>query len=249
MLLRPVVAVLLMVSAGPAPGPAQAASAPGVATTAGSADPELVAVLSVPGDKRPRAVVSGLYTMLASGKVSVVVGSNAKKVKLTYRTANHKKRTAAIQIGKGAGERTLPKGSNHIAAQALPTAKLRESGKVTLGSSLTAFIGNWLGHTRSLKVDVNGRAVEHINSGCCWDMITLTYTLSNVQAPSLTTANATATVQAVAVGAGWDVNYEGQPPKVGDVGTLTLRSGEVLSSITEANYCNNDAAMKGTCGA
>jgi hypothetical protein len=80
--------------------------------------------------KKPHATLTATAVVLASGKVRVSVSSNAKKVKLTYRTAKNKKRTATIKIRQGAGVRTLAKGSKNIRAAALKTAKLRASLKV-----------------------------------------------------------------------------------------------------------------------
>ena len=58
--------------------------------------------------------------------------SNAKKVKLTYRTAKNKKRTATIKVRKGTGARTLAKGSKKIYAQAQASARLRSSARVAV---------------------------------------------------------------------------------------------------------------------
>ena len=79
---------------------------------------------------KPRAVVSASYVVLGSGKVRVTVTSNAKKVKLTYRTAKNKKRTTTITIRKGTGAKTLAKGSKSIVAQAKATSKLRASARI-----------------------------------------------------------------------------------------------------------------------
>jgi hypothetical protein len=81
---------------------------------------------------RPRATVSGYLEFLASGRVRASVTSNAKKVKLTYRTAKNRKRTATIKIRSGKGARTLSAGSKEIYARARATKKLRASAKLGL---------------------------------------------------------------------------------------------------------------------
>jgi Zn-dependent metalloprotease len=80
--------------------------------------------------KKPRAVVRGFSVTLPSGKVRVSVTSNAKKVKLIYRTAKNKKRTATIRLRAGAASKTLAKGSKKIYAQALATSRLRASLRI-----------------------------------------------------------------------------------------------------------------------
>ena len=80
--------------------------------------------------RKPRASLTASYVTLPSGKIRVTVSSNAKKVKLTYRTAANKKRTATITIRKGTGAKTLPKGSKRIVAQAKATSKLRTGVKI-----------------------------------------------------------------------------------------------------------------------
>jgi hypothetical protein len=106
------------VGAAPAPDAGVAISAPVVAS----------AVTMVPlATKKPRATLSATWEVVAASKVKVAVRTNAKKVKLAYRTAKGAKRTATIKIRKGVGTRTLAKGSKKIKAQALATSKLRAS--------------------------------------------------------------------------------------------------------------------------
>jgi hypothetical protein len=59
---------------------------------------------------RPRAQLTGNYEILPSGKVQVIVISNAKKVTLTYRSAKNKKRTTTIRLRRGWGQKTLAVG-------------------------------------------------------------------------------------------------------------------------------------------
>ena len=134
MMLRGLVVVSLMISGLLAP-PATAAAPPPArttsATTAAATGQAAVARLAIQAaNRKPRAMLTASYVLLASGAVRVSVASNAKKVKLTYRTAKNKKRTALIKIRKGAGVKTLPKGSKRIYARALATSKLRASSKI-----------------------------------------------------------------------------------------------------------------------
>lgn len=67
---------------------------------------------------------------MASGKVRVLVTSNARKVTLVYRTAKNHKRTATITIRKSKGLKKLPPGSHAIVARTRATSKLRASIRV-----------------------------------------------------------------------------------------------------------------------
>ena len=82
---------------------------------------------------KPRATVAGNARALGSGKVRVSVTSNAKKVKVSYRTAKNKKRSTTITIRKGKGTRTLARGSQSIRAQAKATKALKASAWITVG--------------------------------------------------------------------------------------------------------------------
>ena len=101
-------------------------------TRASAAVPSITAGVSPLAVIRARASVSGFTTRLKSGKVRVSVSSNAKKVKLTYRNAKNRKRSATITIRSGVGARTLPKGSKRIYARAIATKKLRESRRMAV---------------------------------------------------------------------------------------------------------------------
>lgn len=84
---------------------------------------------------RPRAALTAAGVALASGKVRVSATSNAKKVKVAYRTSKNKKRTTTITIRGGKGSKTLARGSKSIKAQAKATTKLRAS----LWTAVTGF--------------------------------------------------------------------------------------------------------------
>jgi Tol biopolymer transport system component len=94
--------------------------------------------------KKPRASLTAAAVVLASGKVRVSVTSNAKKVKLAYRTAKDKKRTAILKIRKGQGTKTLAKGAKITYAQAKATSKLRVSVKVRVSAGAGAGVSGAL---------------------------------------------------------------------------------------------------------
>ena len=99
-------------------------SIPSVATTATHLSVTTAATV------KPRANLAAERQDLPSGKVLVSVTSNAKKVKLTYRSAKNTKRTTNIKIRKGVGKATLAKEMKKIYAQAAATSKLRRSLKI-----------------------------------------------------------------------------------------------------------------------
>ena len=135
MIVRSVLILALLISGLIGP-PAAGASTPAnsllrtTGATSAPAPAQTTPVDAMATATKPRAVVSASYVVLGSGKVRVTVTSNAKKVKLTYRTAKNTKRTATVRIRKGAGAKPLPKGSKRIYAQALATSKLRASTKI-----------------------------------------------------------------------------------------------------------------------
>ena len=136
MIVRGLVVLAVLVSSVVAP-PAHAApprSAGPVTSTAAASAVRASAATAA----KPRALVAGSSTVLGSGKVRVAVTSNAKKVKVAYRTAKNKKRTATITIRKGKGARTLARGSKSIRAQAKATPKLKASAWVALGGASAA---------------------------------------------------------------------------------------------------------------
>ena len=58
--------------------------------------------LAVPAaKKKPRAQAAATYAVLTSGKVSVLITSNAKKVQVKYRTTKNKSRTVTRKLKKG----------------------------------------------------------------------------------------------------------------------------------------------------
>ena len=82
--------------------------------------------------KRPRATLTAVRETLVTGTIKVSVTTNAKKVKLSYRSAKGTKRTATIKVRSGAGVKVLPVGAKRIKAIALATSKLRASRWITV---------------------------------------------------------------------------------------------------------------------
>jgi hypothetical protein len=128
-----VVGLLLAVTPG-----ALAAPAASAATKATVARVPAGVQLVVPARKKPRATISASQQDLASGKVLVTVASNARKVKLTYRTASNKKRSKTVRLRGGQGSKALPAGANRIYARAKATSRLRASVRVLVGGSAPA---------------------------------------------------------------------------------------------------------------
>lgn len=114
-------------------------------------------------------------------------------------------------------------------------------------ATLATFAGEWIGHTRSLEITKTGRAVEHVDDGCCSPVYDLTLQLSN---PRGTRVNATATATVVSVEV-HDKSFAKSHPRLraGSVGRFTLRGGVVTDTLTGVYYCNEAAGRKGTCGA
>jgi hypothetical protein len=98
------------------------------------------------------------------------------------------------------------------------------------------FKGTWIGHTRSLVIYSDGRAVESINDGCCTHAFTLHLRL---YAPHGSAVH----VRVVGVQQG-----EYDAPRVGKRGVLRLRNGVIDESITKTDYCGS-GARAGACGA
>ena len=103
---------------------------PTPATAAGRPSPASPDLVEAKVRVKPRATIAANRVALASGKVRVQVSSNAKKVKLTYRTNKNKKRSKNVKLHKGSATATLSKGTQSIYVQALATKKLRRSLKL-----------------------------------------------------------------------------------------------------------------------
>lgn len=77
--------------------------------------------------RKPVSSVAGWYSVLHSGHVEIHVKSNAKKVQVSYRTANNKKRVKTLKVRRGFVHRFLPKGSKRIKARSKATRRLHRS--------------------------------------------------------------------------------------------------------------------------
>jgi hypothetical protein len=114
-------------------------------------------------------------------------------------------------------------------------------------ATLRTFAGEWVGHTRILKVTRAGRATEQVDDGCCTRVYSVTLQLSRPRGTART-ATVTARVAAVHV---YERAFARSHPflRPGAVGRLTLRNGVVTDSLTGVTYCNQAADRRGTCGA
>ena len=124
-------ALTLLAGTGPATATTPAA-APSAAHITAEAPSRAAAVV------RPVATLSTNYALLSNGKVQVSIDSNAKKVKLTWRTAKNTKRAAVLKVRGGEAGKDLPKGAKRIYAQALATSKLRRSVKQLVAANPAA---------------------------------------------------------------------------------------------------------------
>ena len=107
---------------------------------------------------KPRAVVSGSSLHLQSGQLRVSVKSNARRVRLTWRTAANRTRSTTVRIREGAGTATLAGGSSRVVARALATPRLRPSVRLRLRSNpwLSDMDGNGIVNF-SYDMDSDGR--------------------------------------------------------------------------------------------
>ncbi len=119
------VAVLLVTPTGAIGTPA---AVPGPVLVAGSLAPAGRPALASPGARKPSASVAVDGRILASGKVHLTVTSNAKSVKVSYRTAQGKARTVMRKAKGGSAHITLPAGSRSIRVRARSTSRLAASG-------------------------------------------------------------------------------------------------------------------------
>ena len=77
-----------------------------------------------------RAVVTGTYMVLPTGRVHVSLASSTARVKLTYRTATRRSRSRMVRIRAGKGAVTLARGARSLRARALATSRQRASGTI-----------------------------------------------------------------------------------------------------------------------
>jgi hypothetical protein len=110
-------------------------------------------------------------------------------------------------------------------------------------------VGAFRGHTRTLRVTKDGLVTETQYSGCCQEVISMTYQLSEPRTTGKG-AKAETTAQAVLTKVTYDKTaYPSKPPKPGTKGTITIKNGVVTTPFASTTYCDRAAAKKGKCGA
>lgn len=166
MIVRGLVLLVLLV-AGPVVPPAQGASSAGTGPTAGT-QTALTAPLVVDAAVRRRATLTATAVTLASGRVRVSVRSNATKVRLTYRSAKHKKRTVTISIRRGEAARTLPRGSRRIHARTLATNGLRASRRIAVPVQRWPRPSVMCRQSSPMLPEISGMAASVLHPGIVW---------------------------------------------------------------------------------
>ena len=112
--------------------------------------------------------------------------------------------------------------------------------------TLAPFVGTWYGHTRTIAIARDGRAVESVGDGCCDPIMDLRL---RVTSPRRIGAElvATVVVTGVRMHDRRALPPGRRPPRVGQSGTLRLRAHVLVDTVTGDNYCGNGA--KPVCGA
>jgi hypothetical protein len=115
-------------------------------------------------------------------------------------------------------------------------------------ATIATFAGNWIGHTRYLRIDHQGHAVESVDDGCCDHVLSLDFKLSK---PLGTTANAkaTATVTLIHMSDPGDLGPSYVPPRVGQSRLVYLHNGVLTDELSGQAYCDSAAERRGVCGA
>jgi len=130
------------------------------------------------------------------------------------------------------------------------TENTDSSGPATSASAgpgdLSAFVGHWTGHDRSLTISSAGVGTEFIGDGCCDPQVDVTFQLSGAESVG-SNGKATLTVTAVTKHSGYDLTVPA--PKVGDVVAVAIADGVFTEGATDTTYCDPTAEAKGTCGA
>jgi hypothetical protein len=131
-------------------------------------------------------------------------------------------------------------------SQAAPGHSARAS--TAKPATIATFAGQWIGHTRGLKISHKGHAKESIEDGCCDRVINLTLRLRD---PKGTTRKASirATVLTVHVFDHSDFSASNPPPHVGESKRIHLKHGVITETLSQATYCDNAAEARGVCGA
>ncbi len=116
-----VISACLTIPAMPA-GAAQTASA-ATAISAAASQPTSVAAAK----RKPRASLSATLGQSPTGRPQVQASSNAKNVRIAYRTAKGSKRSVTRKLRKGSAKVTLPRGATSIRVRAKATSRLAAS--------------------------------------------------------------------------------------------------------------------------
>ena len=133
-------------------------------------------------------------------------------------------------------------------ALALTTKATTERQRIVVrraAPDFTAFIGLWVGPSRSLAIYGEGLAVEKRVDDFGGRIIDVTYQLDYPDKEAGTSA-AGVTVTAVHVSRPKFVN--GRVPRVGDTGTITSRNGVVSPPYFQGRFCDAAANKRGACG-
>jgi hypothetical protein len=106
---------------------------PAGAVQPSTAGATLVTAMSAPSTsvltatRKPRASLSATLGLSATGRPQVRATSNAKKIRVAYRTAKGAKRVVTKKLRKGRATVTLPTGAKSIRVRARATARLAAS--------------------------------------------------------------------------------------------------------------------------
>ncbi len=91
------------------------------------ATPNASSASVVAATRKPRASLNATLAQSATGRLQVQVTSNAKKVRVAYRSAKGAKRSVTKKLRKGQATITLPTGAKSIRVRAKATSRLAAS--------------------------------------------------------------------------------------------------------------------------
>ncbi len=103
--------------------PAHSAPAVAAPASAGAA----AAASGAPAARRPAARINATGKLLTTGRVHVLVTSNARHAQVRYRTASGTRRTVTKRLTRRTARFTLPRGAQSIRARGKATPRLRAS--------------------------------------------------------------------------------------------------------------------------
>ena len=108
-----------------------------------------------------------------------------------------------------------------------------------------AWVGTWLGHTRSLEIRADGTAHESIYEGCCRMAVTIDYRLRPAGATTTSTGR---TIPAVITRVVAGTAKDDDEIEVGRVRVFSLHDGIVQTGPSGTTYCGPGTGS-GACGA